>query len=301
MLYLTEKVLKDDISQPTMEEGKKCVEEQQQQIKSGTGVMKSTVVPIGEHEQPQEDKISKQGQPQDQKIDFRTKMLVFPCDGEDRENSSASLQEYSMCLFEEEKDLAKKEERKEEALEHEGQHQRKRRKLNDKERDLIIVCALPAQKYPQSGAHFFQKRHKFHKDSISASLESMELGDTLLKDLKLSSHRRHAELQITTSKTKRFTRTMRKPAEIYTRREIRNSRLKVKTSLGMSKDLKELEEKQGQQIQRPESEHQEKQIKVYVRRNVSKSQLKEPVPIACHQIKDSLKRSSNWRFNSTTH
>ncbi|XVF85358.1 hypothetical protein PTKIN_Ptkin17bG0111200 [Pterospermum kingtungense] len=265
-------VLKDDLPQPMMEEGKKYVEEENQQIKGGAGVMTSTVVLIGEHEQPQGGKmISKQGHPQHEKIDIRTKMLGFPCDGEDRENSKTSLQECSMLLLQEEKDLTEKEEEKKEALERDGQQQRE---LHDGKRDLIIVCALPAQQHPKLRAHYFQKARKFHKDSISASHESMESGEILLKDLMLSSCRRHAKLQVTTSK--KFTRSNQKPAKLYTRRERQKSWPKVKTSLGMSKDLEELEEMQGQLVRRSEREHQKNQIKVYVRRNVSKSLLTEP-------------------------
>ncbi|XVE85412.1 hypothetical protein DITRI_Ditri17bG0089100 [Diplodiscus trichospermus] len=306
------KVLKDDIPQPMIEEAKKYVEELQQQITDGSGVMKSIVLMNGEKEQSQQGKvISQQGHPQDQKIDIRTKMIVFPCDGEDRENLKTPLQECSVHILEEEKDLAKNEEEKKEDLEHEGQQQRT---PNHKDRDSMIVCALPAQQQPQLRTNFYQKAHKLHKDSISTSLESRESGDILLKQLKLYSRRRCAELLVTTSE--RFIRSKRKPAKFYTRREIQNSRSKVKTSLGTSKDLQETEKKQGQEFRKAEKllefeiktsganfsseeaavslsnevkdsmndplelgqyrrEPQKMHLKVYARRKVSKSQLKE--------------------------
>ncbi|XWS63919.1 hypothetical protein CRYUN_Cryun06bG0142900 [Craigia yunnanensis] len=171
-----------------MEEEKKYVEERQQKIKSGSGVMKS----IGEKEQAQRGKmISEQGHPQDQKIDIRTKMLPFHCDGENGKNLKTSLRDCSMHLLEEEK---------KEALQHEGQQQRK---LQHRKRDSIIVCALPAQQLSQSRTNIYQKAHKLHTDSISASLESRESGQILLQELKLCSPQRAADLQVTTSE--RFT------------------------------------------------------------------------------------------------
>ncbi|XWS63922.1 hypothetical protein CRYUN_Cryun06bG0143200 [Craigia yunnanensis] len=292
------KVLKDDIPQPLMEEEKQYVEERQQKIKSGSGVMKS----IGEKEQAQRGKmISEQGHPQDQKIDIRTKMLAFHCDGENGKNLKTSLRDCSMHLLEEEK---------KEALQHEGQQQGK---LQHRKRDSIIVCALPAQQQSQSRTNIYQKAHKLPTDSISASLESGESGQILLQELKLCSPQRPADLQVTTSE--RFTQSEQKSAMFYTRREVQNSQPKVKTSFGISKNL-ELEEKQEQQFQKPEKlleyeikskqanfggeesavsllsevkdstnlpldrgqhgrEHQKKQIKVYVRRNVRKSRLKK--------------------------
>ena len=256
---------------------------------------------IGEKKKAQRGKmIREQGHPQDQKIDIRTKMLVFNCDGEDGKNLKTSLRDCSMHLLEEEK---------KEALQHEGQQQRK---LQHRKRDSIIVCALPAQQLSQSRTNIYQKAHKLHTDSISASLESRESGQILLQQLKLCSPQRPADLQVTTFG--RFTQSEQKPAKFYTRREVQKSQPKVKTSFGMLKNLEELEEKQEQQFQKPEKlleyeirskeanfggeeaavsllsevkdsmnvpldpgkhEHQKKQIKVYVRRNVSKSQLKE--------------------------
>ncbi|XP_022725746.1 uncharacterized protein LOC111282083 [Durio zibethinus] len=285
------KVLKDD-TRPMMEEEKKYVEERQQQPKNGSGVMKS----VGEQEQlRQGEMIIEQGHPQDQKIGIRAKMLVFPCDGDGK----TSLRECSMHLLEEEKKVA---------LEHMRQQQRK---LHHRERNSIIVCALPAQLPPQSGTNIYQKAHKLHTDSISASLETRESGQILLQQLKPFSPQRPADLQVTTFE--RFNQNEQKPAKFYTRREIQNSQPKVKTSFDVSEHLEELEEKHEQQFQKPEKlleyeiktneanfcgeeaavslsvkvqdsmndlgphgrELPKKRIKVYVRRNVSKCKLKE--------------------------
>ncbi|KAK6242303.1 hypothetical protein SCA6_007692 [Theobroma cacao] len=295
------KVLKDDIPQHMMKEEKKYVE-QLHQTKGADGVMKSNVVMIGEQEQPQRGKMSsEQGLPQDQQVDITSKM-VFLCDGEDGEKLKTPLGKCSMHPLEEEKM---------EALEHEGQQ---RRKLHQGERDLFIVCDLQAQQQSQLRTHIYQKAHKLHTDSISASCESRESGQILVKKLKLSPQR-PSELPVTTSEG--FTQSKQKPTKIYTRREVQNSQLKVKTYLGMSKNIEELEKKQEEELQKPEKllelesktkeakfggeeaavslsievkdsmnapldleqhgrEHQKRQIKVYVRRNVSKSQLKEP-------------------------
>ncbi|XP_022776402.1 trichohyalin-like [Durio zibethinus] len=192
------------------------------------------------------------------------------------------------------------------------EEQQQQRKIHHGERDSIVVCALPAQQKSQSRTNIYQRAHKLHTDSISASLEFRESEQILLQQSKLCSPQRPAELQVTTSE--RFTQSEQKPAEFYTRREIQNFKPKVKPSFGMSK--KELE-KQELQFQKPEKlrefeiktkevnfggvkaaaslsievkdslnvpldlrqhgrEHQKKkQIKVYVRRNVSKAQVKE--------------------------
>lgn len=204
-----------------MENEKKYVKEQQQQMKGRNGVTKS----VGERDRPQRGKmISEQGCSQDPKIDIRTKTLVNPCD-EDVKNLKISPPKRSARLLEKQK---------KEALKHEEQWQRK---LRERERRSFIVCALPAAAQPRKDID------SKARTTPQIDLESREWGKILLRQLKRPRPRTHANRE-------------GNMAERFTQSEPKLN--------GMSKVL-ELEE-----------EKQEPRIKVYVRRKVKKSQLKEP-------------------------
>ncbi|MBA0666956.1 hypothetical protein Goklo_003311 [Gossypium klotzschianum] len=214
------KVLKDDIPWPMMENEKKYVKERQQQMKGGNGVTKS----VGEQDQPQRGKmVSEQGS-QDPKIDVRTKTLVNPLDG-DVKNLKISPPKRSARLLEK---------KKKEGLKHEEQRQRK---LRERERRLLIVCALPAATQPRKDID------PEARTTPRIDLESREWGKILLRQLKRPRSRTHANRE-------------GNMAERFTQSEPKLN--------GTSKNS-ELEE-----------EKQEPRMKVYVRRKVKKSQLKEP-------------------------
>ncbi|XP_039018936.1 uncharacterized protein LOC120150312 isoform X5 [Hibiscus syriacus] len=206
------KVLKndDDILQPTMEVEKNYVEQQQQQMEGGSGVKKSA----GKQEQPQLCKmISEQVHPQGLKIDIRTNMRGLPFD-RDVKNLKTSLPKRSGRLLEKQK---------KEPLKHEEDQ---KRKLRDKKWGSFIVCALPA---PRSRTNIDLNAPKHLTESRSASLESRESGEILLRQLERSTPTKPRSIRGNTSK--RFTQSEPKPD-------------------GMSKDL-ELE-KQEQKLREPE-------------------------------------------------
>ncbi|KAL4347514.1 hypothetical protein GQ457_17G000710 [Hibiscus cannabinus] len=183
------KVPKNDTPRPIMEDEKKDVEEQQQQIKVGSGLTKSA----GKQERPRRGKmISEEVHPPDQKIDIRTEMQVLPCD-RDVNILKTSIQKRSGRLLEKQK---------KEALKHE---ELKKRKLCDRKRGLFIVCALPAS---QSRTDIDPKAHKRLTDSTSASLESWESGDILLRQLKRSTPAKTRGLQRNTSKRFQMSRDL---------------------------------------------------------------------------------------------
>ncbi|KAA3463439.1 calponin-like proteiny domain-containing protein isoform X1 [Gossypium australe] len=214
------KVLKDDIAWPMMENEKKYVKERQQQMKGRNGVTKS----VGEQDQPQRGQmVSEQGS-QDPKIDIRTKTLVNPFDG-DVKNLKTSPPKRSARLLEK---------KKKEGLKHEEQRQRK---LRERERRSLIVCALPAATQPRKGID------PEARTTPQIDLESMEWGKILLRQLKRPRSRTHANRK--GNMAERFTQS-----EPKLNGTSKNSEL--------------------------EAEKQEPRMKVYVRRKVKKSQLKEP-------------------------
>ncbi|PPS00776.1 hypothetical protein GOBAR_AA19880 [Gossypium barbadense] len=163
------KVLKDDIAWPMMENEKKYVKERQQQLKGGNGVTKS----VGEQDQPQRGKmVSEQGS-QDLKIDIRTKTLVNPFDG-DVNNLKISPPKRSARLLEK---------KKKEGLKHEEQRQRK---LRERERRSLIVCALPAATQPRKDIDLEART------TPQIDLESREWGKIHLRQLKRPRSRTHA-------------------------------------------------------------------------------------------------------------
>ncbi|OMO88050.1 Histone H1/H5 [Corchorus olitorius] len=300
-------VLKD-IPRPVMGEEKKVTEEQQQQIKGASEVIESVVVMSGEQEKPQQGKmISEECSRQDQQIDIRTKVQVFSCDGQDGKNLKwkrrksrkrrKGIRKPQLTPLWDCSIMKPLKESKKEALQHEWEEQRK---PHYREKELIIVCALPSQQQPQSRTCIYGQAHKLQRDLISASLESMESSQILGQKPKFSSPQRPAEPQVTTYDS--FTPSKQKPPKTDTQK----SRPKVKTSFGMAKNLEELEEKRGQEFQKAKNllkfkiktkaifdgeeaavsqpidskdsmnvplglqqhgrEHQNKQIKVYVRR-----------------------------------
>ncbi|XP_039018933.1 uncharacterized protein LOC120150312 isoform X2 [Hibiscus syriacus] len=180
------KVLKndDDILQPTMEVEKNYVEQQQQQMEGGSGVKKSA----GKQEQPQLCKmISEQVHPQGLKIDIRTNMRGLPFD-RDVKNLKTSLPKRSGRLLEKQK---------KEPLKHEEDQ---KRKLRDKKWGSFIVCALPA---PRSRTNIDLNAPKHLTESRSASLESRESGEILLRQLERSTPTKPRSIRGNTSK--RFT------------------------------------------------------------------------------------------------
>ncbi|OMO60604.1 Histone H1/H5 [Corchorus capsularis] len=310
-------VLKDDIPRPVMGEEKKVTEEQQQQIKGASEVIESVVVMTGEQEKPQQGKmISEECSRQDQQIDIRTKVQVFSCDGQDGKNLKwkrrksrkrrKGIRKPQLTPLWDCSIMNPLKESKKEALQHEWEEQRK---PHYREKELIIVCALPSQQQPQSRTCIYEQAYKLQRDLISASLESTETSQILGQKPKFSSPQRPVELQVTTYDS--FTPTKQKPSKTETQK----SRPKVKTSFGMAKISEELEEKRDQEFQKAKNllkfkiktksifsgeeaavslpidlkdsknvplgleqhgrEHQNKQIKVYVRRKVRTCQVKK--------------------------
>ncbi|GMJ08181.1 hypothetical protein HRI_004487300 [Hibiscus trionum] len=130
----------------------------------------------------------------------------------------------------------------------------------------FIVCALPASQSRKNN------NTKSLTDSTSASLETSEFGEILLRQLKLSSPRRPRGLRGNTSK--RFPQSEPKPDGMSKGLELDKQEQQFREPKKLRED--ELKTKQpnfgGEEAM--DQEHQMDRIKVYVRR--SKSQRKEP-------------------------